>query len=473
MLVLFNTLGRKKETFKPLEDKLVKMYTCGPTVYNFAHIGNFRSYISQDILKRYLIYKGYKVKHVMNLTDVDDKTIKNSKKEGISLKEFTEKYTKAFFEDSKKLNILPADIYAKATEHIEDMVKLIQNLIDKGFAYKGEDNSIYYDISKFKNYGKLSGIKISKLRTCPIVKQDEYEKDEVNDFALWKAWTKEDGDVFWNAKFKINGNEETIKGRPGWHIECSAMSMKYLGETLDIHAGGIDLIFPHHENEIAQSEAATGKQFVRYWFHNEWVLVEGKKMSKRYNNFYTLRDVLSKGYSPKAVRYVLMNVHYRSPLNFTFESLKDAEKTVSHMLEFVEKLEEIKGGTFNPYIAETVKDAKEKFEKAMDDDLNMPLAISVIHEFTSKINKTIAEENFNEKNARETKEIMMQFDSVLGILKHEKAELPEKIKKLVEEREDARKEKDFAKSDEIRKKIRKLGWEIQDTPKGTRVRKRI
>ena len=354
-----------------------------------------------------------------------------------------------------------------------DMTNLIQTLIDKGYAYKGDDGSIYYDISKFKGYGKLSGIKISKLRTCPIIKQDEYEKENANDFALWKAWTKEDGDVFWNAKFKINGREETIKGRPGWHIECSAMSMKYLGEALDIHAGGIDLIFPHHENEIAQSEAATGKQFVRFWFHNEWMLVDGKKMSKRYNNFYTLRDILAKGYSPKAVRYVLMNAHYRSPLNFTFESLKDAETTVSRLLEFMEKLEEIKDGTFNPNIAGIISNAKEKFEKAMDDDLNMPLAISIIHEFASKINKTIAEENFNEKNAKEAKEVMMRFDSVLGILKHEKAEVPEKIKKLVEEREKARNEKDFAKSDDIREKIRKMGWEVQDTSKGARVRKRI
>ena len=439
MLVLFNTLGRKKEEFKPLEDKLVRLYTCGPTVYNYAHIGNFRSYVAQDILKRYLLYKGYSVKHVMNLTDVDDKTIRDSQKEGISLKEFTERYTKAFFEDSKKLNLLPADVYAKATEHIEDMRKLIQTLIDKGFAYKGEDNSIYYDVSKFKEYGKLSGIKVSELKVGARVKQDEYEKEEANDFALWKAWTPEDGDVFWNVKFTIDGKEETIRGRPGWHIECSAMSMKYLGETLDIHAGGVDLIFPHHENEIAQSEAATGKQFVRYWFHNEWVLVEGKKMSKRYNNFYTLRDVLAKGYSPKAVRYLLMNAHYRSQLNFTFEGLKDAETTVNRLIEFMEKLDEINEGIYNEKVKELIADAKKKFEEAMDDDLNVPLAMAAIHEFVSEINKLIADNKFGEKNAKEVKEVMLEFDKVLGILEHEKAEVPEEIKKLVEEREEARK----------------------------------
>ncbi|MCD6576217.1 MAG: cysteine--tRNA ligase [Nanoarchaeota archaeon] len=473
MLVLFNTLGRKKEEFKPLEDKLVRLYTCGPTVYNYAHIGNFRSYVAQDILKRYLLYKGYSVKHVMNLTDVDDKTIRDSQKEGISLKEFTERYTKAFFEDSKKLNLLPADVYAKATEHIEDMRKLIQTLIDKGFAYKGEDNSIYYDVSKFKEYGKLSGIKVSELKVGARVKQDEYEKEEANDFALWKAWTPEDGDVFWNVKFTIDGKEETIRGRPGWHIECSAMSMKYLGETLDIHAGGVDLIFPHHENEIAQSEAATGKQFVRYWFHNEWVLVEGKKMSKRYNNFYTLRDVLAKGYSPKAVRYLLMNAHYRSQLNFTFEGLKDAETTVNRLIEFMEKLDEINEGIYNEKVKELIADAKKKFEEAMDDDLNVPLAMAAIHEFVSEINKLIADNKFGEKNAKEVKEVMLEFDKVLGILEHEKAEVPEEIKKLVEEREEARKKKDFRKADEIREKIREMGWELQDTPDGPKLRKRI
>ncbi len=471
--ILFNTLGRKKEEFKPLEDNLVKIYTCGPTVYNFAHIGNFRSYVAQDILKRYLLYKGFKVKHVMNLTDIDDKTIRDSQKEGISLKEFTERYTKAFFEDSKKLNLLPADIYAKATEHIEDMRKLIQILLDEGFAYKGEDNSIYYNISKFKEYGKLSGIKVSELKAGARVKQDEYEKEEANDFALWKAWTPEDGDVFWDVKFVINGKEETIRGRPGWHIECSTMSMKYLGGTLDIHAGGVDLIFPHHENEIAQSEAATGKIFSRFWFHNEWVIVEGKKMSKRYKNFYTLRDILSKGYSPKAIRYLLMNAHYRSQLNFTFEGLKDAETTVNRLIEFIDKLDEIKSSNYNGDIKNLIENVKEKFESAMDDDINMPLALSAIHEFVSEINKAIAQGNFDEKNAKEVKSIMLEFDKVLGVLEHEKVEVPEEIKKLIEERENARKEKNFKKSDEIREKIRQMGWEVQDTPEGPKVRKRL
>ncbi len=473
VLMLFNTLGRKKEEFEPLEGNLVKLYTCGPTVYNYAHIGNFRSYVAQDILKRYLLYKEYDVKHVMNLTDVDDKTIRDSQKEGVSLKEFTEKYSKAFLEDSKKLNLIPADIYAKATEHIEDMRKLIQTLIDKGYAYKGEDNSIYYDVSKFKDYGKLSGIKVNELKAGARVKQDEYEKEEANDFALWKAYSKEDGDVYWDAKFKFDGNEEIIRGRPGWHIECSAMSMKYLGETLDIHAGGVDLIFPHHENEIAQSEAATGKQFSRFWFHNEWVLVEGKKMSKRYNNFYTLRDILAKGYSAKAVRYLLMNAHYRSPLNFTFDGLKDAEITVNRLVEFMDKLEEIKNEGYNKNVKDLIAAVKKRFNESLDDDLNMPGAMSAVHEFVSEVNKLIGSGEFGRENAEEVKNAMLEFDEVLGILEHEKAEVPDEVKKLVAERENARKEKDFKKSDEIREKLRGMGWEIQDTPEGTKIRKRI
>ncbi|MEM7819165.1 MAG: cysteine--tRNA ligase, partial [Candidatus Aenigmatarchaeota archaeon] len=291
VLKLFNTLTRKKEVFKPIKKNEVRMYTCGPTVYDFAHIGNFRTYVWQDILKRWLLFKGFKVKHVMNLTDIDDKTIKGAREQGISLREFTEKYIKAFFEDSKTLNLLPADVYPRATEHIREIVELIKILIEKGYAYKGEDGSIYYDISKFKDYGKLSKLKIKELKAGARVKSDSYTKEEAYDFALWKAWDPEDGEVFFET--------EIGKGRPGWHIECSAMSMKYLGETFDIHTGGVDLIFPHHENEIAQSEAATGKKFVNYWLHAEHLIVEGRKMSKSLGNFYTLRDLLAKGYDPR------------------------------------------------------------------------------------------------------------------------------------------------------------------------------
>jgi cysteinyl-tRNA synthetase len=266
---LFNTLSRKKETFTPIKKGQVEMYTCGPTVYDYAHIGNFRAFLFEDLLKRWLQYKGYKVTHVMNLTDIDDKTIKGSQKQGIPLRQYTDFYAKAFFEDIKALNIAPADVYPRATDHIEEMVQIIKTLLAKGVAYKGEDGSIYFSVAKFPEYGKLSHLKVGELKAGARVSQDEYAKEEAQDFALWKAWTPEDGDVFWET--------ELGKGRPGWHIECSAMSTKYLGETFDIHCGGIDNMFPHHENEIAQSEAATGKTFVNYWMHNEHLQVEGKK----------------------------------------------------------------------------------------------------------------------------------------------------------------------------------------------------
>jgi cysteinyl-tRNA synthetase len=309
----FNTLTRQKESFTPIEEGKAKIYTCGPTVYDFAHIGNFRAFLFDDLLKRWLEYRGFEVVHVMNITDVDDKTIKGSRKRNVPLREYTDYYMKAFFEDIDTLKIERANYYPRATEHIPEMVALIKRLMERGYAYKGEDGSIYYAISKFKEYGKLSRIKVDDLKAGARVKVDEYGKEEAQDFALWKAWTQEDGEVFWDT--------EIGKGRPGWHIECSAMSMKYLGETFDIHCGGVDNMFPHHENEIAQSEAATGKKFVNYWLHNEHLLVEGKRMGKRFGNYYTLRDLLKMGYDPKAIRYLLILTHYRQQFNFTFEGL--------------------------------------------------------------------------------------------------------------------------------------------------------
>lgn len=465
-LKLYNTLGKKLQTFKPLKDKEVKMYTCGPTVYNFAHLGNLRAYITSDVLRRYLEYSGYKIKHVMNITDVDDKTIINSKKEGKTLKKFTEAYTKAFLEDMETLKIEKPDVLPKATEHIKEMVALIEKLLKKGMAYKAEDGSIYFDISKFKKYGKLSGVDLKELKSGARVCQDEYEKDSAKDFALWKAWDESDGDVFWETSIG--------KGRPGWHIECSAMSMKYLGDTFDIHTGGIDLVFPHHENEIAQGEAASGKKFVNYWIHNEWLLVEGKKMAKRHNNFFTLRDILAKGYSPKAIRYLLMSSQYRKQFNFTESGLKDAETTVSRLLEFMEKLDELKPSLVeNKKLSKQVVTSKIKFEKAMNDDLNMPLALAAVHEFVTVVNSAIADKMIGKKNLKEIKNLMNDFDKVLGILEHKKAKVPSDIKSLAEERKKSRLMKDFKKSDEIREKIRKLGWEVQDTPEGQKLRKNI
>ncbi|MFA5126282.1 MAG: cysteine--tRNA ligase, partial [archaeon] len=320
VLKFFNSFGNELQEFNPINPGFVGLYTCGPTIYNFIHIGNFKCYSWEDLLKRYLIFKGFKVKQVMNFTDVDDKTIKASIQNKMALSEYTDVYKKAFQADSKLLNLLPAEIYCPATEHIPEMVSLVKKLLDKGVAYRGEDGCIYFSIKKFPAYGKLAGINVKKLKAGARIKQDEYEKEGVGDFALWKAWDENDGPVFWET--------ELGKGRPGWHIECSAMSMKYLGEHFDIHTGGVDNKFPHHENEIAQSEAATGKKFVNYWMHTAHLMVEGKKMSKSLGNFFTLRDLLDKGFKPMAIRYVFLNTHYRQPLNFTFESVKDAQKTL-------------------------------------------------------------------------------------------------------------------------------------------------
>ncbi|MBU4245565.1 MAG: cysteine--tRNA ligase, partial [Nanoarchaeota archaeon] len=362
-LKFFNTMTRKKEAFKPIKAGFAGFYTCGPTVYNFAHIGNFRTYVFEDILRRTLKMSGLAVKQVMNITDVEDKIIKACREQKVGLKEFTEKYTNAFFEDLKTLGIEPAEVYPKATETIPEMVAMIKTLMEKGIAYRGDDGSIYYSILKFKDYGNLAHIDVKSLKAGARVKQDEYSKDDAQDFALWKAWDANDGDIFWET--------ELGKGRPGWHIECSAMSIKNLGETFDIHTGAVDNIFPHHQNEIAQSEGATGKKFVNYWVHSEHLLVENKKMSKSLGNFFTLRDVLAKGYNPRGLRYLLLSSHYRQKLNFTFGSLDAAENTVSGLIDFVDKLDGFKSdATDNKTISESAKKSLETFKEAMQDDLD-------------------------------------------------------------------------------------------------------
>jgi len=462
MLKLYNTLTRKKELFKQIKKGKVGMYTCGPTVYDFAHIGNFRAYLAADILKRYLIYSGFKVKHIMNITDVDDKTIRDSQKQGISLKEFTEKYTKAFMEDLELLNIQKADIFPKATDHIKEMVSLVKKLLDKGIAYKGDDDSIYYSVSKFKNYGKLAHINLKELKEGARVKQDEYTKEKASDFALWKAWDENDGDVFWKTSIG--------KGRPGWHLECSAMSMKYLGKTFDIHTGGVDLIFPHHENEIAQSEACTGKKFVDYWLHNEHLIVNGKKMSKSFGNFYTLRDLLAKEYDPIAIKYVLLSTHYRQQLNFTFKDLESAKNTIDKLKDFMQRLQEMDGDKKNPDILKLTLKAKTDFERAMDNDLEISQALAAIFNFIKEINKLIAADKISKKDAELVYGQMLKFDSVLGLNldKTEKKELAQEEKQLIEDRETARAEKDFSKADQIRDKLRQKGILLEDTKQGVR-----
>jgi len=464
MLKLYNTLARKKEEFEPLKKGKVSLYTCGPTVYNVIHIGNLKSFLAEDVLKRYLLYKGFKVKHVRNLTDVDDKTIRDSQKEGISLKEFTGRYTKAFLEDEKSVRMLPADIYPKATEHIKEMAALVKKLLDKGYAYRGEDGSIYFKVGKFKGYGKLAHIDFKKLKAGARVKQDEYEKGEAHDFALWKAWSKEDGKVFWETALG--------KGRPGWHIECSAMSMKHLGETFDIHSGGEDLIFPHHENEIAQSEAATGKPFARYWVHNAFLKVNGEKMSKSLGNFYTLRDL--NDYNPIAVRYLMISSHYRQPLNFTFEGLRAAQNAIDRLNELVSKLKEVQESGHGMEkdtgkVAKAIEKAGNKFEKAMDDDLNTALAFAALFEFVRAANALLGKGLIGKKDAKLALEFLKRVDSVLAVMDFEqKKEISKQDLALVKKREKLRKEKKWAEADEIRKQLAEKGILLDDTEKGTK-----
>lgn len=471
ILKLYNTLTRKKEIFKPIKEGSVGMYTCGPTVYDYAHIGNFRAYMCSDILKRYLKYKGFKVRHIMNITDVDDKTIKASQKEKISLKEYTKKYTEYFFGDLKKLNIDSPDIFPKATEHIREMVDIIERLLKNKVAYKSDDG-IYYDISKFKGYGKLSHTNIKGLKEGARVIQDQYEKDEAKDFALWKSYSKEDGDVFWETKIG--------KGRPGWHIECSAMSMKHLGESFDIHAGGIDLVFPHHENEIAQSEASTGKTFVNYWLHNEHLLVDGKKMSKSLGNFFTLRGLLKKGHNPLAIRYLLLSSNYRQQLNFTEDGIIAAQNSIDRLNDFISKLKNFsKGKIFskdempkiNQKINSLIKNAKNDFEKAMDDDINISEALAVIFDFIREVNSLIDRKELSKNDAKKILGLMKQFDSVLGVMNFREEKLDSGIKKLIDEREQARNEKDFEKADRIRGELFKKGILLEDTGEGVRWKK--
>lgn len=461
-ICFFNTLTRRKEVFKPLEAGKVKIYTCGPTVYDFAHIGNFRAFLFEDLLKRWLIQCGFKVTHIMNLTDIDDKTIKGSQKQGVPLQQFTAFYVKAFFEDIKALNIEPADIYPKATDHIPEMVTLIKTLITKGYAYRGEDGSIYFSVCKFSNYGKMSKIKVSELKVGARVSQDEYAKEEAQDFALWKAWTPEDGDVYWET--------ELGKGRPGWHIECSAMSMKYLGETFDIHCGGVDNMFPHHENETAQSEAATGKKFVNYWMHNEHLQVEGKKMSKRLGNYYTLRDLLAKGYDPIAIRYLLMSTHYRQQFNFTFEGLEAAKGAVDRLKNFVRRLHDAAGKESGGKVATFIGKAEVCFEGSMDDDLDIGTALASLFDFVREINNLLDANTVSKAEAADIGGLMMKFDAVLGVIGKVEVEedLAPDIDVLVQKREAARKAKNWKEADAIRAQLKTMGIVLEDTAQGIR-----
>jgi len=460
----YNTLTREKERFVPIESGRVKMYTCGPTVYDYVHIGNLRSFLFEDVLKRWLEYRGFQVVHVMNLTDVDDRTIKASRTQGIQLKKYTEQFIKAFFEDIEALNLERATDYPKATDNIPEMVALVKKLLEKGYAYRGEDGSVYFNISKFKDYGKLAKIQVGDLKPGARVNVDDYAKEEASDFVLWKAWDKDDGDVYWET--------EVGKGRPGWHIECSAMSMKYLGETFDIHCGGVDNLFPHHENEIAQSESATGKKFVNYWLHNEWLLVEGKKMAKRLHNYYTLKDLTSKGYDPIAIRYLMMSVHYRQQINFTFEGLEAAQKTLDRLRNFVHRLLEASGKPAGDKLKQLVEGVQKGFESAMDDDLNISVALAHLFDFVRDANNLLDTGEVSKEEGREVYGLMLRFDEALSVIGQVKKteELSKEAMELVRKREEARKAKDWKAADEIRDQLRAMGVIVEDTAQGVKWR---
>jgi len=452
-LQFYNTLTRIKEPFKPIKDNHVSMYSCGPTVYHYAHIGNLRAFVFVDLLKRYLIYKKYKVKHVMNITDVDDKTIRNAKENNKSLKEYTEFYTKEFMDDLMALNILTPEIMPKATEHIKEMTEIIEKLKEKGLTYTKED-STYFSIDKAENYGELANLDKAQLKENAdgrLQDADEYGKENPRDFALWKG--HEDGDESWDTSIG--------KGRPGWHIECSAMSTKYLGNTFDIHTGGVDLIFPHHTNEIAQSECATGKKFVNYWLHNAHLIVNGEKMSKSLGNFFTLRDLTKKGYTPIAIRYELLSTHYRQRLDFREDKLDETNSTLERFKELLIKLDNVKEGDDNKEIQKLLNSVKDEFEKNMDDDLNIAGALNSIFVFIREINKLT--DNFSKKDAEVIKTTLLSFDSVLGVMDYSEVKIPKEITQLAEERLAAKQNKDWEKADSIRNKIKEKGYSIDDT----------
>src|SRR5436190_3619660 len=464
MFKLTNTLTGEQEVFEPQDKETARMYTCGPTVYNFVHIGNLRTFVFQDILRRHLSSK-WKLKHVMNITDIDDKIIARSIETGQDIKSYTADYTAAFFEDCDKLRIQKPEIVAPATEHIGEMIELVNRLLAAGYAYR-EGDSIYYRISRFPAYGRLSKLDKRELKVGARVDADEYEKEEPRDFVLWKA-PKDSREPRWQAPFG--------EGRPGWHLECSAMAMKQLGETLDIHCGGVDNIFPHHENEIAQSEAVTGHPFVRFWIHGEHLLVEGEKMAKSKGNFYTLRDLVEKGFEPLAIRYLLVSVRYRKQLNFTFDGLKDAKAALDRIKEFVFRLNtaKLKPGS-NPTIAAAIGTARDEFEAALDDDLNTSGALGALFVLIGECNVAFAAGAVQEDDRAEIAKWFQVIDERLAIMPpmEQLVQGDEEIDALVARRNEARRNRDFAMSDKLRQELFDRGVLIEDTREGKRWRRK-
>jgi len=459
VLTLYNSLGRKLQKFEPIKEGEVKMYCCGPTVWNYAHIGNFRTFVFEDLLRRYLKFKGLRVYQVMNITDVEDKIIKGIKESHKPLKEHTRFYEAEFMADMQSLGVEKAELYPRATDNIQEMVSLIKVLLDKGYAYRAPNGSIYYSVSRFKNYGALSGIRLDSLKPAGRVESDHYEeKMEAADFALWKAWDPDDGDVFWET--------ELGKGRPGWSIECSAMSMKYLGDTFDIHTGGMDNKFPHHENEIAQSEAATGKKFVNYWLHSEFLNIRGAEMHKSVGNVVYLRDLVKAGWDPIVVRLFLISSRYRDPVDLTDTSLEQARAQRARIDDFILRLKSVEGPNSNPL--EASEKFLKQFEVDMDDDLNTPKALSTLFTYLKRMNTLIDSNSVGREEASKAISALKRVDSVLGIMDFKEEKLPPRLAALLARRDEARKRKDFAESDKLREELLAEGIVVEDTPTGSR-----
>ena len=454
--------------FIPIVPGEVRMYTCGPTVYNYAHIGNYRAYIFEDLLRRFLKWRGFRVTQIMNVTDVDDKIIKASNERGVSIDEYTAPFKKAFFDDLDTLRIERAEEYPDATAHIPEMVALVETLLEKDHAYRADDGSIYYRITSFPRYGGLSHMNLAELKAGARVNADEYEKDQVSDFALWKAWDADDGNVYWETALG--------KGRPGWHIECSAMSMKYLGTTFDIHTGGVDNIFPHHENEIAQSEAATGEPFARFWLHCEHLIVDGRKMSKSLGNFHTLQDLIEQGHAPVAIRYLLLATHYRQQLNFTMAGLDAAKGAIERLRDCDQRLSEIEGdgGDADAEFDTVVAGAREAFGEQLDNDLNISGALGVLFEFVREANIRMKGGALVPVAAREGRSFLADADRLLDVLRPDAPAVDAaKIEALIAERAEARASKNWKRADEIRDEFERMGVILEDTPAGTRWKQKV
>lgn len=461
-----NSFTNIKEEFIPIEEGKVKIYTCGPTVHDFTHIGNFRTFMWGDLLRRFLLYKGYNVTYVINITDIDDRIIQKTQEAGVTREEFIASYVQAFLDDFDSLGLMRPDILPYATEHIDGMVSMIKKLVNKGLAYE-IDGNYYYKISEFKDYGRLANLDLSGLKAGARVATDRYEKDSASDFALWKAWQESDGDIYWDT--------EIGKGRPGWHIECSVMSQKYLGDVFDIHTGGVDLKFPHHENEIAQSQGVTGKNPVKYWLHGEHLIVEGKSMSKSLGNFYTLRDILNKGYSGVVVRYLLLSTYYRQQLNFTFAGLDAARSAVERYTDFKSNLMDYAGGESDESANDIIEETKRGFEDYLDDDLNVSGALGVVFDFIRDINRLKAENKLSIEERDTALAFYDRIDTVFNFSFHlgNEDESTVEIEQLIEQRTNAKKNKDFATADKIRNDLAERGIILEDSPQGTKWKRKL